>query len=93
MIKYIACFILFLTFNKAYTQQEKQIVVETKNTSLIFTISATQKVYQSYFGERLIDPADQRLLVSTRKETYIGARMGDLFEPAIRMVHHNKLVI
>ncbi|SDK17757.1 alpha-galactosidase [Pedobacter sp. ok626] len=88
MTKYIACFLLFLGLgSNANAQKEKQIVVETKNTSLIFTISSAQKLYQSYLGQRLINPADQVLLQSTRREAYIGAGMGDLFEPAIRMVH------
>ncbi|TKC58453.1 alpha-galactosidase [Pedobacter hiemivivus] len=88
MTKYIACFLLFLALGKdVNAQKEKQIVVETKNTSLIFTVSSAQKLYQSYLGQKLINPADQDLLQSTRREAYIGAGMGDLFEPAIRMVH------
>lgn len=80
-------FLLFVLDTSLRAQQEKQIVVETKNTSLIFTVSADQKLYQSYLGQKLINPDDQRLLQSTRREAYIGAGMGDLFEPAIRMVH------
>ncbi|TCC88455.1 alpha-galactosidase [Pedobacter hiemivivus] len=88
MTKYIACFLLFLALGSdANGQKEKQIIVETKNTSLIFTISSAQKLYQSYLGQRLLNPADQSLLQSTRREAYIGAGMADLFEPAIRMVH------
>ncbi|WEK20977.1 MAG: alpha-galactosidase [Candidatus Pedobacter colombiensis] len=88
MTKYIACFLLFFAIGRdVNAQQEKQIVVETKNTTLIFTISSAQKLYQSYLGQRLINPADQHFLQSTRKEAYIGAGMADLFEPAIRMVH------
>lgn len=88
MTKYIACFLLFFASGQvALAQQNKQIIVETKNTSLIFTVSGAQKLYQSYLGEKLASPADQRLLQSTRREAYIGAGMTDLFEPAIRMVH------
>lgn len=88
MTKYIASFLLFLALGKdVNAQKEKQIVVETKNTTLIFTISSAQKLYQSYLGQRLLNPADQGLLQSTRREAYIGAGMSDLFEPAIRMVH------
>lgn len=88
MTQYIACFLfLFTSGQLAIAQQNKQIVVETKNTSLIFTVSGAQKLYQSYLGQRLSSPADQRLMQSTRREAYIGAGMTDLFEPAIRMVH------
>lgn len=87
MTKYIACFILCFAFGLLRAQESKQIVIETKNTSLIFTVSAAQKLYQSYLGQRLINPADQRILQAVRREAYIGAGMTDLFEPAIRMVH------
>ncbi|WP_316810099.1 alpha-galactosidase [Pedobacter heparinus] len=87
MNKYTACFFLLFTIGlSAIAQQDKQIIVETKHTSLIFTISG-QKLYQSYLGQKLISTSDQALLKSTRREAYIGAGMGDLFEPAIRMVH------
>lgn len=88
MSKYFACFVLLFALGiNANAQQDKQIVVETKNTSLIFTVSTAQKLYQSYLGQRLTSAADERLLQSTRREAYIGAGMTDLFEPAIRMVH------
>lgn len=87
MNKSISFFLLCFTIAlNAFAQQDKQIIVETKHTSLIFTISG-QKLYQSYLGQKLISASDQNLLKSTRREAYIGAGMGDLFEPAIRMVH------
>jgi alpha-galactosidase len=87
MNKYITCLLLILTAGlNAVAQKEQQITVQTKNTSLIFTVSG-QKLYQSYLGQKLINAEDQVLLKSTRREAYIGAGMGDLFEPAIRMVH------
>jgi alpha-galactosidase len=88
MTKYMACFLMVCMLCTAvHAQQEKQIVVETKSTSLIFTVSSDQKLYQSYLGEKLRNTADQGLLKSTRKGAYIAAGMEDLFEPAIRMVH------
>ncbi|ACU03917.1 alpha-galactosidase [Pedobacter heparinus] len=88
--KYISCFLLLFTMGlNAIAQQDKQIIVETKHTSLIFTISSGQKLYQSYLGQKLINHSDEGLLKSTRREAYIGAGMGDLFEPAIRMVHND----
>lgn len=88
--KYICCFLLLFTMGlNAIAQQDKQIIVETKHTSLIFTISSGQKLYQSYLGQKLINNSEELLLKSTRREAYIGAGMGDLFEPAIRMVHND----
>lgn len=87
MTKYIACFILCFVLGRLHAQESEQIVVETKSTSLIFTISGAKKLYQSYLGQRLMNPVDQRILQSARREAYVGAGMTDLFEPAIRMVH------
>lgn len=87
--RYTFCLLLLFTIGlNAFAQQDRQIMVETKHTSLIFTISG-QKLYQSYFGQKLINIGDQALLNATRREAYIGAGMGDLFEPAIRMVHND----
>lgn len=87
-IKYLLVLLcIFGIFSDVSAQQEKQIIIATKNTSLIFTVSGNQKLYQSYLGQKLINLSDQTLLTSTRREAYIGAGMGDLFEPAIRMVH------
>ncbi|MDR6782612.1 alpha-galactosidase [Pedobacter africanus] len=87
-IKYLFCLLcIFGIFFSVSAQQDKQIIIATKNTSLIFTVSGAQKLYQSYLGQKLINPSDQSLLTATRREAYIGAGMGDLFEPAIRMVH------
>ncbi|SMD14453.1 alpha-galactosidase [Pedobacter nyackensis] len=88
MTKYIACFLLFLSLSThSFAQQDKQIIIETNNTALVFTISGAKKLYQSYLGKKLSNPSDMQLLKSTRREAYIGAGMTDLFEPAIRMVH------
>lgn len=88
MTKPISCFLMILGLATAVSaQQGKQIVVATKSTTLIFTISSDQKLYQSYLGQKLANPADQDLLTASRKGAYIAAGMEDLFEPAIRMVH------
>jgi alpha-galactosidase len=88
MTKYIACFLFFVALSThSFAQQDKQIIIQTNNTALVFTISGSQKLYQSYLGKRLSNPSDMQLLKSTRREAYIGAGMTDLFEPAIRMVH------
>lgn len=64
-----------------------QLLVETKNSLLVFSIGGNGKLYQSYFGQKPGHATDYALLQSTRHEAYIGAGMGDLFEPAIRVIH------
>ncbi|WP_228098703.1 alpha-galactosidase [Pedobacter sp. MC2016-24] len=88
MTKPISCFLMIFGLATAVSAQHgKQIVVATKSTTLIFTVSTDQKLYQSYLGQKLTNPADQDLLTASRKGAYIAAGMEDLFEPAIRMVH------
>lgn len=82
---YILLFILFSFY--ATAQTNKQIIIETKNTALIYTIGDNQRLYQSYFGQKLNDPNEYSKLSSTRHEAYIAAGMEDLFEPAIRIIH------
>lgn len=87
---YKICAILLIWGNAvtfSYAQKALQLKVETKNTLLVFTIGSNGKLYQSYLGQPLIHPDDQALLQAAKHEAYIGAGMGDLFEPAIRMVH------
>ncbi|WP_114781911.1 alpha-galactosidase [Botryobacter ruber] len=68
-------------------QQEKQVLIETKNTALILTVGSNQRLYQSYFGEKLSDHSDYSHLMATRHEAYVPAGMENLFEPAIRVTH------
>lgn len=87
MKRYLSILLLILAgFFNAAAQTEALINIETKNSTLLLTV-ANQKVYQSYLGQKLINPEDIKLLRSTRREAYIGAGMQDLFEPAIRMIH------
>lgn len=82
-------YILLLTFYCFYAtaQTGKQILIETENTALIYTIGNNQRLYQSYFGQKLNDSKEYGKLNATRHEAYIAAGMEDLFEPAIRIIH------
>lgn len=87
-IHYFASSLLLILMGfSSRAQTENQLLIETEHTTLIFTVSKEQKLYQSYFGQKLTHPEEQALLKATRREAYIGAGMTDLFEPAIRMVH------
>lgn len=82
--KYLAlAFTIFFLFGKAQTT--KQIIIETKNASLILSIGANQRLTQSYFGKE-ISAADV-IRFKGGREVYLTAGMENQNEPAIRMVH------
>jgi alpha-galactosidase len=85
--RYVFVVLLFVNSLVAVAGTAQQLLIETKNSLLVFTVGTNGKLYQSYFGQKPSHPTDVELLQSVRHEAYIGAGMGDLFEPAIRMVH------
>ncbi len=62
------------------------IFIETKNSTLVFTIGENKKLYQVYLGEKLKDPQEY-LSDKIKQEAYIPAGTDNVFEPAIRIVH------
>ncbi|GGB20914.1 alpha-galactosidase [Puia dinghuensis] len=66
---------------------QKQIAVQTEHSSLIFTVGADQKLYQSYFGKKLSPASTESLPASEAIESYQAAGGHNLFAPAMRMVH------
>jgi len=83
----IIIILLVSLVGKVIAQSNKQILIETQNSALVFTIGSNQKLFQSYLGSRFNRSADYAAMQSTRREAYIAAGMEDLFEPAIRIVH------
>ncbi|HEY0667198.1 MAG TPA: glycoside hydrolase family 36 N-terminal domain-containing protein, partial [Sphingobacteriaceae bacterium] len=81
--------LLVVFFIQVYAQETKQIAIETKNTSLLLTVNSTGKIFQSYFGEKLNDQDGYKQLKPSRHEAYIPSGMENLFEPAIRVIHHD----
>ncbi|MES2276767.1 MAG: alpha-galactosidase [Bacteroidota bacterium] len=77
----IACFFV------ARAQNSKQIIVETKNLSLVFRVNSNNRIYQTYFGKKLANPAEYAGLPVGRKEAYMTGGMEDQFEPAIKVTH------
>ncbi|MES2006444.1 MAG: alpha-galactosidase [Bacteroidota bacterium] len=78
-----ACLLFFSTLS---AQSKKTILVETRHSSLVFTIGANQRLSQHYFGKRLVNPAEYDL-IKTSHDAYPTAGMDHQFEPAIRVVH------
>lgn len=67
---------------------EKQIVIETENTALVFSVGTNHKLYQVYLGEKLKNPEDYKLL-PVQQEAYVPSGTDNLFEPAIKMLHND----
>ncbi|MCX6237628.1 MAG: alpha-galactosidase [Bacteroidia bacterium] len=67
---------------------QKQILIETENTALVFSVGKNQKLYQVYLGEKLKNIEDYKGLPN-QHEAYIPSGTDNLFEPAIKMLHND----
>lgn len=79
-------FLIALVFNT--NAQEKPIVIETKNTALVYKIGFQNKLVQVYFGKKLNNPLEYEML-NSRNEAYKPSGLDNLNEPAIRMLHND----
>ena len=68
--------------------QNKQIIIETANTSFVLSVGSNKRVTQSYLGKKITSQADYAKLGGGR-EVYLTACMENQNEPAIRMVHND----
>ncbi len=62
----------------------EQIVVETDDNAIVFTVGDNNRLYQSYFGQRLNGAADYKAL-PLGTEAYLTHGMEDYFEPALHI--------
>ncbi|HIZ26782.1 alpha-galactosidase [Barnesiella sp. An55] len=79
----------------------KQIRISTDRTDLVLQVAENGRLYQSYFGEKLLNEADLKELgwsvhaasdgsVSRRGwEVYSGSGNEDFFEPALAITHND----
>ena len=66
---------------------QKQIAIQTEHSSLVFTVGAGQKLYQTYFGKKLSPATQESLGPAEAVESYLTAGGHNLFAPAVRIVH------
>ena len=64
---------VLLTPTLLNAQQEKQIVIETKNAALVFSTGNNKRVYQSCLGQKLAEGYAQ---LSGGREAYLTAGTG-----------------
>ncbi len=84
-------FAFFCSSAVVNAQTSKAILITTNNVSIVLTIGANNRVYQSYLGKRLLNNEETRLIPNGKREVYITGGMEDLLQPAIRLIHsdHN----
>ena len=70
------------------TEAQKQIIIETGNTALVYSVGKNQKLYQVYLGEKLKNAEDYKMLPN-QHEAYVPSGTDNLFEPAIKMLHND----
>jgi alpha-galactosidase len=66
-----------------------RIVVNTKNTSFIYTVGKDQRLYQSYLGTKLSEDKNLPGLPNPTHLAYATFGTDNLFEPAIRITHND----
>lgn len=90
MLRCIAL-LLFVSFTCINAgAQTSPIVIETAQTSLVFTVKKNGRLYQAYLGEKLQNEKEYTALPDSKNEAYVSAGMDDLFEPAIQVQHADK---
>ena len=85
MKKFLAILSLFFCQLSVSAQAGRQIIIETQNAALVYSVGSNQRINQSYLGKKL-PPADYPSLRGGR-EVYLTAGMENQSEPAIRLVH------
>ncbi len=91
----IAC----VSLGQAFAQEQQLIRISTDNTDLILQVAPNGRLYQSYYGAKLLHESDFENFpwyvhagsdgsITTRGwEVYSGSGNEDYFEPAIGIVH------
>ena len=70
------------------SETQKQIVIQTDNTDLVFSVGKNQKLYQVYLGVKL-DGVKEYSYLPNKHTAYIPSGTDNLFEPAIKMLHND----
>ena len=83
----LACTFLFsIPWHGTAQTEAKSIRIGTNDSEMIFKVADNGRLYQQYFGKKLVDYTGLEQL-PTKHEAYITNGMEDYFEPALRMTH------
>ena len=64
------------------------IVIETRNTSLVYNVDSHHKLVQIYLGQKL-DNDSEYLRITSKEDAYVASGTTNLNEPAIQLVHND----
>jgi len=89
-MKKSAMLTLFIALSQlaGFAQSDKTIRIETKNVALVYRAGEDKKVCQLYLGEKL-GAGDYDAMTPSKHEAYATFGTNNLFESAIRTVHHD----
>ena len=65
---------------------ENLIVIETKSNALVYDVADNNRLYQRYFGKKLLDSGDYSK-IPDGPEAYITHGIEDYYEPALHINH------
>ncbi len=68
-------------------QSDILIPVSTQNTDLIFKVGNDHRLYQVYYGPKLVQTPDSKTFPRPAHLAYVTSGTDNLFEPAIRITH------
>ena len=86
----LSLFIVIQSFGQQLPriETERQIVIETQHTSLVYAVGKNKKLYQVYLGDKLSKVSEYQLQRAVH-EAYVPSGTDNTFEPAIRMIHND----
>lgn len=76
--------LLLLLFSTLPLNAQKQIIINTQSTTLVYRVAPNGRLYQQYLGTAL-SATDCAALPTTGGEAYITHGMEDYFEPALHI--------
>lgn len=83
----ILLFLLAL-YMPALIKAENLIIIETKSNVLVYCVSDNNRLYQRYFGKKLLN-SDDYSQIPNEGEAYITHGMEDYYEPALHINHND----
>jgi alpha-galactosidase len=90
MKKICAAILLFAAFIIVVSGQSDILIpVSTQNTDLIFKVGNDHRLYQVYYGPKLVQTPDSKTFPRPAHLAYVTSGTDNLFEPAIRVTHND----
>ncbi len=90
MKKICTAILLFAAFISVVSGQSDILIpVSTQNTDLIFKVGNDHRLYQVYYGPKLVQTPDSKTFPRPAHLAYVTSGTDNLFEPAIRVTHND----